>query len=185
MPDPAVLTELGQAMLAQLPPPLRGSYEYMAVANAVSKEVALVEAAVEIVRSQFNPGTADVLLDAWEFQLRLPVGGSGADIPTRRQRIFARLRKALGGGEGFEWEQTITEIVGPGWSYLEHDPADPSSPADGIIQITVPFPSGSSSFLDAQTQIRDITDAHLEIEFVSTATFELDVSQLDENEFGA
>jgi hypothetical protein len=185
MPDPSVLNDLGAAMRDQLPPILRGSYDYLAVINAVSKELTLVEAAIETVRAQFNPATADVLLNAWEYQLKLPVGGLGAPVAQRRQSVITRLQKVLSGGEGREWEQSISALVGPGWSYLEHDPANSSSPADGIILITVPFASGSSQFIEAQNQIRDITDAHLEIEFESTAEFELDVSQLDESQFGA
>jgi hypothetical protein len=186
MPDPSVLSPLGLAMVAQLPPQLRGSYDYLAVINALSKELELLEAAIEVVRAQSNPATADVLLDAWEWQLKLPVGGTaGATVAQRRADVLTRLRKVLSSGEGREWESTITSIVGPGWSYLEHDPADSGSPTDGVIQIIVPFASGSSKFIEAQDQIRDITDAHLEIQFESSSQFELDVSELDQSEFGA
>jgi hypothetical protein len=185
MPDPAVLSDLGNGMLAQLPPPLRGSYDYMAIINSVSKEFALLEASIEVVRAQFNPATADVLLDAWEYQLKLPVGG-GADSSTdsRRQAVIARLRKVLNDGSGREWENSVSQIVGPGWAYREHDPADGTSPAAGVIEITVPFASGTSRFIDAQLQIRELTDAHLQIVMVSSSAFQLDQSELDVSEFG-
>lgn len=173
-------------MQAQLPPVLRNSYDYLAVINALAKELELLEASIEIVRAQFNPLTADVLLNAWEWELKLPVGGGGATTDVRRANVLARLRKVLSGGEGREWQDTISELLGPGWSYLEHDPAHPTNPpAAGVILITVPFPSGSSRFIEAQNQIRDITDAHLEIDFQSTASFDLDVSELDVNQFGS
>jgi hypothetical protein len=184
MPDPSVLSPLGQAMREQIPPALRNSYDYLAVINALSKELDLLEAAIEQVRAQFDPSTADVLLGAWEWQLNLPVGGGGSDITARRVRVLTRLRKVLSGGGGREWEATISDIVGPGWTYLEHDPNDPSSPADGIVQITVPFPSGTSKFIEARNQIRDITDAHLQVVFLSSQAFELDISELDVTEFG-
>lgn len=181
---PGLVSDREQQMLDALPPPLRGSYDYIAVIHAYARELDLLEAAAETVRAQLNPATADLLLEAWEYELRLPVGGAGADIPTRQARVLARLRVVLSGGEGREWEDALTGILGIGWTYLEHDPADPSSPAPGVIKITVPWPSGTSRFIEAQNQVRDLTDAHLEVEFDSSTPFLLDSSEMDSAEFG-
>lgn len=184
MPDPSLLTPLGQAMLAQLPPAVRGSIDYMAVIHAYAKEIETVEAAIEQVRAQFNPMTADTLLPAWEVEVRLPVGGlPGQTLEQRRAAVVGRLSKPFS-GQGRDWERAITAMVGPGWSYLEHDPANPSSPAPGVIQVTIPWASGTGQFTGLVTQIRDITDAHLQVEVLSSAPFLLDESQMDVSQFG-
>lgn len=122
MPAPELLTPLGLAMLEQLPPQLRGSIDYMAAIHAMARELETLEAAIEQVRAQFNPATADLLLNAWEFETKLPVGGlPGQTVQQRRDTVLARLRKPFS-GEGRQWEETITAMVGPGWTYLEHDP---------------------------------------------------------------
>lgn len=186
MPDPSLLTPLGQQMLGSLPPILRNSIDYMAVIHAYAREIALLESSIEQVRRQFDPAQADILLNAHEAELKLPVGGNGATIAQRRALVLGRLVKLVSSGSGRDWESAVTGIVGSaGWSYLEHDPGNPSSPPDGQIQVTLPFASGTAQFAAAQTQIRDITDAHMQLAFVSTTTFQLDQSQLDLQAFNA
>lgn len=178
------LTALGQQMLASLPPALRRSPDYQAIMHAASREAALLETAVEQVRAQFNPVRADLLLGAWEAEVKLPVGGLGATVAQRQARILARLRKLLGSSEGLEWEQTITDLVGPGWSYLEHIEGDPSSPPASTISIALPFPPSGSSYIEALREIREVTPAHLDIRFSSGHGFILDESHLDLEGFG-
>lgn len=186
MPDPSLLSPTGVAMLESLPPILRNSYDYLAVVHACAREIDLLEAALETVRAQFNPGSADVLLGEWEKIVRLPVGGvvGGTDVPTRRASVIARLRKLLGQSEGLQWVATINEIIGTGWSYQEHDPADGTSPAEGILKITIPYATTSPQWTQAITQIREVTAAHLEIDFESSDVFQLDLSEMDVQNFG-
>jgi hypothetical protein len=184
MPDPSLLSPTGVAMLAELPPQLRNSYDYLAVIHACAREIDLLEAAIETVRNQFDPNQSDTLLNAWETAVKLPVGGNGASTTVRRANVIARLQKLLGQAEGLEWVQTLDGILGGGWTYAEHNSADSSSPLFGIIKITVPFPSGTDEFQEAIAQVREVTSAHLEIDFASTAPFVLDQSQLDQQELG-
>lgn len=184
MSRPAVLSDRGKAWRAALPPKLRDSYDYLAVINSLSKEMDRLENAAEEVRLEFNPATATMLLGAWEYTFKLPVGGNGVSIALRRQKVIARMRKLLGQSEGREWGAQITEILGGGWTYEEHDPADGTSPADGVIRIVLPFQTGSDRFKEAQIQIREITAAHLELDFTSAAGFQADLSPMDITEFG-
>lgn len=172
-------TARGLRMLAMLPPKLQGSVEHQAVIHAQSRELDRLEGCIEQVRAQFNPATADILLNAWEYSLKLPVGGAGADIPTRQQRVVVRLQKLLGQAEGIEWEDQITALIGGGWSYLEHIPGDGTSPPANTLRITLPFSSSSGSYLAALQEIAEVTPAHLEIEFESAAGFQLDDSPMD------
>lgn len=173
------LTALGLAMIADLPARLRGSSDYQAVMHAGAREVEMLEASVEQVRSQFNPGSADLMLGAWEAETRLPVGGLGASIGQRQARVIVRLRKLLGVSEGLEWEQSITEIVGPGWTYLEHIEGDLTGPPASTLRIALPFPPAGSAYTEALREIREVTPAHLDIEFSSGSGFILDESHLD------
>lgn len=174
------LTALGLQMIAALPPVLRNSSDYQAVIHAQSREIALLEATIETTRNQFFPSSADLMLGSWEATVRLPVGGLGATIGQRQARIIQRLQKLLGASEGLEWEQSITDLVGPGWSYLEYLAGDPDSPPPSTISIALPFPPDGSAYAEALREIREVTPAHLDIRFASgTIGFILDESELD------
>lgn len=175
MPDPSLLSPTGLQMLSELPPQLRGSYDYMAVVHAYAREIDLAEAAIEQLRAQMNPATADILLPAWESTVKLPVGGNGADIPTRRAAVIARLQKVLTSAEGTQWISTLDSLIGPGWSYTE---------GNGIIDIILPQPSGSATFDELVEQIRNVTPAHLELSITSSSAFQLDISEMDIQDLG-
>jgi hypothetical protein len=183
-PGARPLTALGLAMLLDLPPVLQRSTDYQAIIHPIARELEALEATIEQLRAQFNPATADILLPAWEYMVKLPVGGAGSSIDQRRQKLIARLRKVEGQSEGREWEAQITELVGPGWAYEEHDTGDPTSPAANVIRITLPFLPSSPSYQEAIDQIREITPAHLSLSFSSAAGFVLDESELDRDSFG-
>lgn len=173
------LTETGMRMLGTLPWVLRESADYQAVIHPASREVDRMESYVDQVRAQFNPAMADLLLGAWEMQVRLPVGGFGTSIDQRRAKVLWRLRKTLGSGEGRQWEADVTALVGEGWTYEEHIPGDGTSPAANTLRIQLPFPPAGDAYTEALTQIREFTPGHLEIEFSSLAGFTLDESHLD------
>lgn len=173
------LTDMGRAMLADLPPQLQGSSDYQAIMHAGAREVEMLEASIEQTRSQFNPASADIMLGAWEAEVRLPVGGQGATIGQRQLRVITRLQKLLGQSEGLEWEDAITKLVGPGWTYLEHIEGDLTGPPAYTLRIALPFPPSGSAYIEALREIREFTPAHLEILFDSGAGFILDESRLD------
>lgn len=179
------LSPLGVQMRDSLPPALRESNDYLAVVHAFSRELDRLGGCAEQVRAQFNPATADILLPAWEAICKLPIGGAAATLPQRQGKVIDRLRKLLGQSEGREWEAQITALIGPGWTYEEHIPGDITSPPVGTLRITLPFPPAGEAYDEALGQIREVTPAHLDIEFVSTAGFVLDESELDLEGFGA
>lgn len=176
------LTALGLQMQAALPPALRDSNDYLGIIHPLAREIERLEGCIEQVRSQFSPSTADLLLPAWETQARLAVGGAGASTAQRQQAVVTQLRFALGESEGREWEARITEMIGPGWTYEEHIPGDGTSPPENTLRITLPFPPDGSAYNAALLKIREVTAAHLEIEFSPAGGFILDESQLDSQE---
>lgn len=178
-PGKRTLTPLGLEMLESLPPVLRDSADYQAIIHAEAKEIERLEASLELVRAQFNPGTASVLLGVWERITRQTVAPVGKSEAERQAAITARLRKLLSIGYGSAWEEQITALIGPGWDYKEHIPGDGTSPPVGTLRIILPFPPEGSRYLEALAQIREVTHAHLEIEFESAGGFLLDESRLD------
>lgn len=174
-----VLTPLGIEMQDALPPVLRESADYLAVINALSRECERVASFIEIVRAQLNPATADRLLGVWERITRQTVEPAGLTIEERQAAVIGRLRKMLSIGHGTAWEEQVTVLIGPGWDYEEHIPGDGSTPAAGTLRIKLPFPPEGSRYADAAASIREVTPAHLELEFEAEGGFILDVSELD------
>ena len=152
------LTDLGLQMLAEMPPVLRGSYDYQACVHALSREIALLETSIEQVRSQFNPATADVLLGAWETQTRLPVGGLGQTLEQRQAAVLVALRQTLGSGMGSEWEQRVEDLTGSPPVYEEHIPGDPTSPPPNTLRITLPFAPTAAAAAPAPAVTTEIID---------------------------
>lgn len=176
------LTPLGEEMLEALPPVLRDSADYQAVIHAIAKETELAAEAMELVRRQFNPATADVLLGVWERVTRQTVEPAGSTISERQEAVTARLRKMLSVGEGSAWVQQVTALIGAGWSYEENIPGDLTSPPAGVLRIKLPFPPEGSRYTEAHDAIREVTPAHLELELEETTAFRLDQSELDVDE---
>lgn len=172
-------TPLGLAMLDALPPVLQESVDYQAVIHPLAKECERLAAKIELVRAQFNPGQASLLLGVWERIVRQTVNPPGRSEAERQAAVTTRLREMLALGQGFEWEAQITALIGPTWSYAEHDPADGASPPSGVLRITLGFEPGTSRYVAAQAIIRELTHAHLQLEYASAAGFVLDESRLD------
>lgn len=181
-PGKRVLTALGIEMRDSMPPILRESPDYLGVIHALAKECERARAALEIVRAQFNPATATVLLGVWERMTRQTVAPVGKSEAERQALVTARLRKMLSLGEGSSWEEQVTLLLGPGWLYEENIPGDMSTPAEGVLRITLPFSPEDPRYAAAPAQLREITPAHLELEFASEAGFVLDESELDRDE---
>lgn len=132
MPDPALLTALGRAMLDDLPPILRSDPDYRGVIHAGARELELLAERVDELRRQFFPQHADVLLHAWESHHQLPTAPAGLSIEERRDILLAHLLKLRGASGGVDWVQQVTELVGPSWRYREHMPV-----SDRIVNYTL------------------------------------------------
>lgn len=181
MPDPALLTDLGREFRDSAPVILRNSPEHLAVWHSYAKELERLEAKIEQVRAQFWPQTADILLGVYEAILKITVGGPvGATLEERRDLVLTYLRKLASTPAGSDWVANVTELVGAGWSYEEHDPANPSSPPADTIRVHLPFAPSSGRYAQTERLLRDITPAHLDIILTYSGGFILDQSQLDQ-----
>lgn len=180
MPAESALTPMGVTWRGWLPVVLRDSPEHLAVIHAVAKETERLEAAIESVRAQFWPQTATFLLKAWEAMLRLAMEPGSLTEAQRRDLALVYLRKLHETGEGRDWKENVSLLVGPGWSYEEHIPGDGASPPAYTLRITLPFPPSGDLYARTERLLREVTPAHLDLILQSSGGFVLDQSQLDQ-----
>jgi hypothetical protein len=178
------LNATGLAMLHDIPPRLRQAPEFQAVMHCASQEVVLMDAAASLVRDQFNPLRATLLLKAWEALLRTTVEKPGMTVDDRRSVVIALHRKSTRRPTGSDWEASVTDLVGSGWTYQEHDADDPDSPPPYTIRVELPFPPTSDRYAQTEALLRDITPAAWDLIVTWPGGFVLDESRLDQEEFG-
>lgn len=186
MPDPALLTERGRRIRDSWPPIVRDDPDYLGIAHACARELDLMETRVTFLRAQLNPATAtaDGLLSVWEHFVTGVSEPVGHDEASRRVLLLAGLLKLRVVFGGTDWQDAIERLVGPGYTYEEHDPADLASPPANTIRITLPYSAISFMFGYAQAFIRAATPAHIDILFAAADGFVLDSSPLDLTDFG-
>jgi hypothetical protein len=187
-PDVGLLTLARAAELSlDLPPRYRdGDPDIDAVVRCYAMEVDRQRVYVDSVVAQFFLRTADEIgLPLWEWLLGVTVAPVGQDVEQRRATIQAYRATLRSAGTGLWWEETVTRLVGPGWDYEEHVAGDATSPPEGTIRLTLPFPPSSGRYAQTELLLRRITEAHLDIVLAgsgSGAGFFLDQSQLDQEE---
>lgn len=145
-------------LLSEVPPYERGAYEVQAVLRAVANELGRIEAVRQALIENFFPGTANALLPFFERLLGLAADPPGVTLDARQALATAAMARLGGQGSGLEWEAAVTGLVGAGWSYQEHDPADLTSPPAYTIAMKIP-----SAMASAWPVIREITPAHVDI----------------------
>lgn len=183
MPDPALLTAQGLAMLNDIPSWFRGDPDVQGFTHAMARELNTFETNLELIRSSFVPTRASVLLEVWEFTLGLEVNPALLTLAEREDRVVTFLRSLGGDPSGLAWEGKVTAILGSTYVYAEHDPADGGSPAANVIRFTITGSPTSAGLDIIQRYLRQITPANLEIDIAFTGAFILDVSQLDVQAF--
>jgi hypothetical protein len=171
-------------MIEWLPTILRDAPEFVAIVYAFSRELTRLEGRIEQVRAQFFPQKADVLLGVWETMLRTTVAPATLTLDQRRSRAVSLAQRMTATPAAKRWAQMITDVVGDGWSYDRHDPADLSSPPTDTLRVWLPFPVGSEQYEQAKDFVRAITPAHLDIEFNFPGGFVLDDASLDVGALG-
>lgn len=180
MPDPALLTPLGQRMLNRWPPFLRDVPEFVAIAHACAKAIEDAEGKLEQVRRQGSPREADIFLKEWEVVFGAPVEPAGESIEQRQNTVMAYLRRLRGVPYGTTWSEKVQLLVGPGFTVEEHDPNDVLSPAANVVRVTIPFAPGSARYQQLVGVLREITPAHLDVQLVYDSDgFLLDLSLMD------
>lgn len=184
MPDPAVLTDLGRSMLADLPGFLRDDPDYQGVIHAYAKEIELLEGRLQGMVGEFFAQTAtEKGMRIWEAELQLPIEPAGRTLEERRTIVLAYLARLSGDPSGRSWVENVTQLIGPGWTYVEHDPHDPLGPPEYTLRIHLNLDPGSPRWGDIYRLLREITPAHLELALVGEGGFVLDISHLDEETF--
>lgn len=180
MPAIEALTARGQQWREWLPVRLRESPDHLAVLHALARECERLEEKIEQVRAQFFPQTADILLAAYEAELGTTIEPEGVALDERRQLVLALLARMRSSAAGRDWEADVTRMVGPGWTYEEHDPADPTSPPEYTVLVRLPFAPTSSRYAQVERELREMTPAHLDLQVQYSGGFVLDESQLDQ-----
>lgn len=175
-----VLSPLAEDMLTDIPPFLRDSHEYRAIFQAYARKLEQLEADLERVRRNLIVWTADDLgLPWWETLVEIEVNPPGFTTEQRRQAVIAELQGLLEAGSGLSWEDAITFLAGPDWSYQEHDPWNPDSPDPYTIRVTLPFPPTADTYQRIRRLAAKRTPTHIRLEFAFSGGFVLDQSQLD------
>lgn len=175
-----VLTERGEMMRSWLPAALQDSPDHLAVIHAYAKELDRVEAAIEVVRTQFFAGQATVLLPVYESVLGITVAPVGWTVAQRQTAVLGQIARMRSTPDGAAWVANVTKIVGAGWTYRTHNPADGTSPPANTILVRLPFAPSSTRYAVTEKLIRSITEAHVDLVVTFTGGFVLDESQLDQ-----
>lgn len=131
-------------LIDALPPFERQSYDIQGALTAIGNELARVEQARQEVIANFFPATADGLLGFFEQMLGLPVAPAGTTLAQRQNDVLAYMLGLKADASGLSWEASVTAVVGTNWTYKEHDPADPSSPAAYTVLVDIPFSTPAS-----------------------------------------
>lgn len=179
MLDPRPLTPLGIAFRDSAPVMVRDDPHYLAIWHASARECERLLEHIELVRDQLFPERATVMLGLWEALVGLTVDPEAVDIDERRTRLTTMLRRVRGTPEGGEWVANVTDLIGPGWSYREHDPDAVGGPPEYTLEIAVPFPPEGNLYNVLEELLRDITPAHLDVSVSFLGGLILDIGGLD------
>lgn len=177
-----VLTDRGRELLADLPPVYRDDPDIQAVITCYGRESERIDDTMVELRNQFFPQLADKLLKAWEALTGTTLEPAALTVEERRQIVLALLRRLRASSAGSEWELNVTVLVGPGWTYEEHVPGDPTSPPENTILIVLPFPPTSDRYAQTEALLRDITPAAWDLIVTFAGGFIQDESRLDQEE---
>ena len=126
-------------LIWDFPPFMRDSYDILGTLRAIEGELTRLEIARQQMILSWFPATADGLLGLWEGILDLPVEPPQVTLIDRQNAVLAYMRRLKNEGTGLLWEQNITQLVGPNWSYQEHNNDDGASPDPYVIKILLPF----------------------------------------------
>lgn len=158
-------------LLEDLPPFIASSTDVQGTFDVMVGEIVRFEAAMSEVIDNAFPGTAERMLPILEAMLGI-VPPVGASVAERRTLIKAHIQKLKAAGTGEEWEAAMTLLVGSsGWTYREHDPADGTSPSENHVVVTLPGALTDDQREQIKKLAREITPAHIDLDFASTSSF--------------
>lgn len=135
-----VLTDRAKRMLEDLPPFLHNSTDIQAAILVCANEHDRLEAAIALVRRNLFPHLADAdFIGFYERVLGLSVNPPDKTLSQRQASVLAFYRRLKAATSGLEWKAALTELIGTGWTYREHDPDDGGSPPAYTLELTIPF----------------------------------------------
>ena len=176
-----VLTDEAEERLRELPGWAQNAPEHKAIALVTANESARMRESAQRVRDGLIPIHANELtLPFWETLLRLPVNPAEQSIEQRRGRVLSQLLATPPDPAGTTWQQRITALLGPSWSYVEEE--GPGAEQQRI-RVKVAAKPGSVSFQFARRVIERERPAAWVVIVESEEGFTLDQSQLDKEPF--
>lgn len=174
----------GLEWLATLPPFLRKDATMQAIADANGQEWDILDTYLDELQRNVIAVTVSEHLDVWEWFLGLTVNPAGQTAGQRLTTILAFMSRATLDGSGLSWESVTTNVLGTGWAYQTNIPGDGTTPAANVVRVTLPFASTSTQASVALILLRSITPANTDLIFIFSDSFQLDVSQLDDDLLG-
>lgn len=138
---------------------MRDDPQVQGFVDAMSRELARVEALIVLERSQWFAMDAldDRFLRIWEYNLGLPVATPGYTPGQRALNIATHMRKR-NSATGASWLATMNQAFGTGtWSYDEdYTPY--------TVLLTIPYGSATLTALSVLALAREITPAHIDLQ---------------------
>lgn len=176
-----LVTATYQRLIGTIPPFMRQDPTIQAIFYARAQEADRLAAAVETVRAELFPQTADALLVAWEFAVAILVEPAGVTVADRQRIVLAFLRALSTDPTGAHWVAVLQFITGGGLSYITHIGGDGGTPDANVVRVILPYPSDSVWFTIVSRLLRQLTPAHVALVIDPTEGFLLDRSLLDED----
>lgn len=172
---PLELSQAGERLMALMPHYYAEDPAAHAVIDALARELARVEAFLNLVKRQWFPQfAADDYgqLGLRESQLGIPVEPAGISLERRRAIVHAYERARLS-GSGEDWVVLFTIALGATlWKHSENDPGDYD------LKLTIPYEAGGYTGGQVEALADAITPAHLNIAFEFSEGFIVGVSRL-------
>lgn len=188
MPALSLMTPLGLSWLEGLPPAVASDPDIRAVLHCYAKETELIDAKMDWIIDQFFPTRAAATgIGMWEAHFNLQIAPPSQTLAQRRSLVLSYYRSILNAGSGADWEAAVTQLVGPSWSYDEHDPDDATLTAtvpDYSLRVLLPFPAGTPDYERARALVAALLPANQHLILGASAGFFLDQGLLDADVLG-
>lgn len=176
MPADSALTPHSLELINSLPGWAREDPDLRALMHCFAKETDRILEHARSVRDGAIPYRTGY--PAWWLHiLDVPEPPGSPTIADERAAVVAALRRAIPDPSGATWQDAVTALVGPGWTYVE-------DAATYTLTIEIPYPPDSDFFRNLTRLIRTFTPAHLDIVVNSSSIFRVDVSDLDTDTLG-
>ena len=110
-------------LLQMYPPMFRRDPTIMGILDVDARELDRLESAIQEAIDASTPTNAsERYLPYWEGLFGLPINPTDRTVSQRRSLLQAYMRRIKGGGQN--WEDRVTDLIGPSWSYTVFNPED-------------------------------------------------------------